>query len=714
MRTLAGLVVLVIIFSLTIPIWLHIRNNPSGPAAAYKGSVKLAGSRKQKLNIGFGDKHRVPVNEGKAFTVTGNTTTTGLITALDNKQHIAGMAVVPKDSRLFQKTDVKIDYRSTAIAMVATTPGMAQPDPVVSAIELGLVASLPQLDTLASCLADQAATDTAYLSHPSSTCLRSLEATITAFQTKANAFTKDTAESRGALAFHKALDSLFPNAYAESGSLLSGKRPGLDKACDQNNGDLHDNDGKESDGVCLKVTEGNTKLQMTNPTARWGLYYIDNNTLPAAAAMPKTWALPSVQQLVSTIAHLAAEDAMASIKKLGGFLGLHTNTDTPAPFLDRLLDAVASWSSDQKSEASLSASTQARTIVAATAGIPRSGDNLQGAAGVQFGVATIATLATQVIVPVVSLVLDAKPQLPQANARIQLLQAVASFVDNHKGQVNDLLSVASGAEKLSSLARTTKLGKVLADLCASSLTDFSLLKAVASYAFRNIEAQITNLLAQQITKAILAAIAGPVGAVKEAIDKGVPVVNLSLNVIKLFDDSWKYGTTDSYTVAANQQAPPAPAAPAPAPKKSTTKNIGNNPGNSVPGRGGPVPAAFVGTWVSYWGYGFGDRTLTIQSNGNAVFTSSATLPSGSSSSDQQLQFTASTPAIVNEYAAFNHSVTSGSTGAVSWGDYNTYQLYVIIDSGVLGAVSGAADGYERIYCKPDVTIASQWQSYCKP
>ncbi len=529
-----------------IVLWFH--RNPD-PTALYHGSVSLGRYSQADLSIGFGDRSRQTVHGSQGFSVPASTITTGIATAVTPQGQLVGMTVVPKDAQAFKTTPVSIDFRSTALALVASSPGMSQPNPIVATVELGLVAKTPELVTLTNDLAAQAAADPSYLAHPDATVVSDLDAVEGAFIVQANNYI--TSHQVSLAPKSSWLDTLVPDAYADSDSSTStssdSSRPAFGSSCDENDSHLKEVYDKEIDGVCLKLT-GSNILQLTNHTERWGLYYLGSSDLvPAAIAAPKTWALPTVEQLVETITKLSAQSALQSVGQLGSLIGLKVQSN-PEPIQQQLMDAMKAWDQNTQVTAVLPDSSSQRTLSEVSTGFPRSDESVQGLTAVRFGGSTVMTIATQVAIPLISMALDTKSDSADPSQQEGLVQAVLDFVQNNQQAIGQLTTAMTNASQLSASQRAALVAQYLAQLSGETLTDKGMRSAMIKYAFNNLADNATDIISSATTNILLDSLAAPVAAVKLAIDEGVPAINLSLNVVQLYQDSWDYGVVDDYSL----------------------------------------------------------------------------------------------------------------------------------------------------------------------
>lgn len=155
-----------------VPIPLGCRHAGDGGEAkaeyrTYEGRV-TAGfvlESVKTLSIRYGRGLSSPVDADGGFEIRGRTESAALLNAVDEDGNVVLQAIYPKTDLLPQQP-ARLDYLTTAVAMVFNRPGFATANPVAAAVLIGYVETIPETRELASLLEEKAKENPSIIQNP--------------------------------------------------------------------------------------------------------------------------------------------------------------------------------------------------------------------------------------------------------------------------------------------------------------------------------------------------------------------------------------------------------------------------------------------------------------------------------------------------------------------------------------------------------------------
>ena len=261
------------------------------------------------------------------FAVIATTAATGLIRTTAANGDIVGMADLPIPVG-FTVSTVTVGFMSTAVALVATSPGITTAEPLTDLVMDREISAMPEVAQLAALLATAAARQGAgYLAHPSAEVLSAMSTAVAALP---NQISADTATLQSTLAAvltaplpsssSTPASAVVPPPFTEAVSGASGEgSPPFQPSCDGPG--IAAQGGREGDRICLSVTKDETNgsgeqvsLSAVNLAPRWAFVYSTSssssgsaaNFLPLAVMQPKKWEISGLADLLSAIGDAVA------------------------------------------------------------------------------------------------------------------------------------------------------------------------------------------------------------------------------------------------------------------------------------------------------------------------------------------------------------------------------------------------------------------------
>ena len=574
--------------------------------------------------------------KGGRVVLKGTPGATGLVAVTASGSPVA-MAVAPK-SGLFAFEEMPLDFRSTAVAQVLLTPGLLTGDGTVDALIEAVAYSLPEIDRIAGALRQEAQREgTLYLDSVDPSTRSAVDEALAALLDRiptvlAGLPTPSTVPSPGTTdgtriesAAHRptgtsagvATLSVHPGAALPAAD--GPERPALETSCDTG---IRNYSGLERDNVCFSRTGGEigetpatVQFTVENRSPRWVLVYLDKteasiadiaaseagllaatvgSLVPDLAIAPKRWTLPGIVDLLGRFASALADSEKANgaktvINLIPG-VEIRKSDDSLG---EQLNLKFREFVQNQRGAADLEVSSRTRMTTVA-AGFPRSDGYsayVSGAAPDELRrvVATTTTLITEVIVPVIRIVLDLKRPKEdpvscggsQDEADLALFAGLTEFTVEHADElgpfgravlgaepgsyVDALKSTAPAALKaiLTSSEPWTLIGRMLFSECPGDdpvSRDFG--GATAAMAEMGVDPKYAesiatdyaaNLVESKIKAAVkdalveyLATMWSGWGTVIKVAEAAPEVANFAFGLIELSVDVWKYDTEDTY------------------------------------------------------------------------------------------------------------------------------------------------------------------------
>lgn len=258
-----------------------IGNNTNNiTTAEYSGSVEIPNGADldiASLKIYSGLSDGVNPSSDGAFQLKMNTDATGLITVKDASENLVMFVAFPKHADLKNKSPI-LSTKNAAISMVFMQPGIIVSDPVLAAVLMKIIETLPETQTLTNLITSKMQLDSYILSHPD-------QEIINALSNATNALLKLAEQNK--------------------------KAKKLLLATDTNTSAFYDADGKDGDRVAVEVSNIETinlpVFHLTNTKSRWVFFYLDHNqsgqpafdsSYPAGLVDPAKFELPNLSDLI--------------------------------------------------------------------------------------------------------------------------------------------------------------------------------------------------------------------------------------------------------------------------------------------------------------------------------------------------------------------------------------------------------------------------------
>ena len=285
----------------------------------YKGSVAEESvlTSAQELSVEYGRGSTATVEEDGGFEIEGRVESAAMLRAVDEFGNTALMCIYPKTDLLPQR-QARLDFMSSAAALVFSRPGFATPDPVAAAVLTAYIEKMPETAELASLLRQKSETNPLILENPDEEVL----ALVADICSKII----DDAEkaSRGDLAmetFYRGAGGSSVYAYPRmAGAVIQGDI-WEDAYGDTRSDWFADADGIDGDGIGMTTSYGGeggrVDIAGINRYMRWVAVYCDpmdeaGNALlpedsselitPAAMLEPRNFSLlPTLSDLLKSI-----------------------------------------------------------------------------------------------------------------------------------------------------------------------------------------------------------------------------------------------------------------------------------------------------------------------------------------------------------------------------------------------------------------------------
>lgn len=556
--------------------------------------------------------------------IRGTKGVTGLV-ALTVNDIPVGLVIAPKTGALALNTP--IDFRSTAVAEILLTPGILTGDGLVDSLTLAVAHSIDATDRLADALRREA-------SDEGTLFLRDLEESTDQLVNEAAAelldrvgatlgnidFTQPSTEpllpESSASAKEMTLLSVGPNRG--SGSTSTAERPELGPMCDIG---VSNYTGLEHDNICFSLINGPVedterlfRLAVENRSPRWATVHLNQSgagiaslasgdistvaertdrVVPDAVIAPKRWALPGVLDLVGRFGKALGDSSTANSAKsiLNVIPGVKLRSSDDS-FAEQLELKFREFSQNMRMELELPLSTHTRLTTVA-AGFPRQ-DGYSGYLSTTFPdeirrlVVTTATLLTEIVTPVVRIILDLKrPGQEEAKCAyeqkvrstnqfneltkfaVENSESIAPFATAVLGSSTDsyiegIASTAPAAMKaiISSPVPWNLIGTSLFPSCdkAEPVKDVSDAAAMLSQVGldpKNAEQIVIEYASDQIVSKLKDSVKDAVvkhlatmwtgwGAVVKVAEAAPEIANFFLGLAELTRETWTFDTEDAY------------------------------------------------------------------------------------------------------------------------------------------------------------------------
>jgi len=489
------------------------------------------------------EQGHLPAEAPHALRIDGARGLSGMVRVRDESDHLAGLTIVPKDDVALLGVhdegplDVPIDYRTTAFGLLATQPGFATSEPTVTVLISALVADLPELDTLAETLEQDAGDDPAYLEDLSGQAIADLTNLILAFQENA-----------------ARLDAELGSNDSGTGttSTTIALRVPIQEQSDPDR--CHPNrvenvivvDTRRQDHVCLTEADFNGtawEVKGRSSTPRWAVARPINAGTPAEEIgfVPgKALAIPELPGLAADLAAAAAEgvfnevanDAIGVCNGLASLVGKRCAEPRP-DFAQPFIDQVSSYFDDADVDLALDGS-ESQTVLSVN-GFGFAGGE---AAGEDIATSVMITFVMTVVAPTIEIFVD----LPFR--RTGLNEVSPEFIKALEDTAASLLpDIAALAEAIRTGGITDRLG-TLADFVGTAVgaaLDEGLVTVVLRDFFLSrgsgAVAEVLVALTQSLSAGVLT-----------WINVGIDVLNAGVTLLMLADDIGGLSTSARYAL----------------------------------------------------------------------------------------------------------------------------------------------------------------------
>ena len=389
-----------------------------------RGMVELPEDLARRVENGsvtFGGEE-LPL-EYESFTVEGIPGRVGLLEVVDPVGRVVAARVLPQSAD-WGYLDASVDLRSTAAAVVMTTPGVASADPYLDLVLLAALEEAPLLDTAAALIERAARNDPDWydrrLEILAGVLPQLLEQALDGLDAAWSTSDQpgDVAAAGGPapigevrLASFDATSVVLPGAPA---------RPSCDGSA------MGDVDGLERDGVCifpaspsvsLDDTDGAQMFVAENRTARWVVVFGGEAAVPVALIPPKRWAVPHARTLARLIAEASTTTGPVSwFRERLEVLGVEYLRED-ATFLEKLELALAPYLQAPLTYFTVPGGLLAGGLTTAAVGTPdmAAEDDPRVIAGA--AVSTYLTLTTEIIAPTMAIAMNVRRLADERDAR---------------------------------------------------------------------------------------------------------------------------------------------------------------------------------------------------------------------------------------------------------------------------------------------------------
>lgn len=257
-----------------LPVNMQVVEIGTGPDAisvntqVYEGRIDLpfgVGPALATLRVKSGIGGIAPVSADGRFQARMNVEATALLRVADSDNNTYLIKLFPKSEELKAENPI-IDAKSTAVALMALQPGVITTDPIIDAVILALLESLPEIDILADQIAREVSAGSFRVNSEFSPAL------LGALRHASYAISIVSYEDLLARTFSGRLKlllaTLFRHAITPAKADVTFGNPCTDLYSDRFSGD---SDNK--DGVCIGAESSNlgrnTTFYFSNPRTRW-------------------------------------------------------------------------------------------------------------------------------------------------------------------------------------------------------------------------------------------------------------------------------------------------------------------------------------------------------------------------------------------------------------------------------------------------------------
>lgn len=420
--------------------------------------------RGQKFRVTFGDRASSAPST-QTYRTLGTRDATGLLRATAANGDVVALNVIPAPSG-FTIKDSDTGFRSTAVALIAMSPGLLTADPYADMMLLREISQLYDIDVLVEQLQHAARVDgTGYLKHPQPGIESTIASAVTDLE---SGMPNDATTIRGDASIVTTPPPSTVPQPSSGGTLPGSPQPSSSWAAPNFRSSAPSNHpsscdgaglaplgGFEGDDICLTALDDQTPPDVTteqvsvravNLAPRWAILSRpnENDILPSGIITPKTWSVPGLSDLLSAVADAVANSSDANAYKgaaawLDNIIGVSYHPYYGADdFLTALQLSIRRFAAPSVSNLTLTpdASRQIETL---TLGQPWADD--PGLPPTSSGWRTILpsllTVYDGVIKPIVLVVMDIKSASEDAK------QAAATSEENQQTQA----AIKSGVTK---------------------------------------------------------------------------------------------------------------------------------------------------------------------------------------------------------------------------------------------------------------------------
>ncbi|SHO52966.1 MopE-related protein [Desulfopila aestuarii] len=303
----------------------------------YTGSIKMPnGYNPNKFFINSGIAGQTSISSDGLFVAEMNSDATTLLEVIDSNGSSYLLKVFAKSNEI-REVNPEINAKSTAISMIAIQSGILTTKPMIDAMVLALIESLPETEILASEIEKELENGTFKLSdsHLSTSIL---EKCADANKALSSMNITDIANfnyfKKIELNIGKVIDAFIPNANAEWIGF---------NCFDVNTLYLYDSDNIDRDGICfsgdIKQSGYDSILSAKNRLGRWSVFGVNNQEGFNAIdwVEPRNISFPGADDILQEILKLGFQGAPSFFKKI------FTDQDDQRLFIDRLTDILSSY-----------------------------------------------------------------------------------------------------------------------------------------------------------------------------------------------------------------------------------------------------------------------------------------------------------------------------------------------------------------------------------
>ncbi len=278
-----------------LPVPLGCRRGGEGYEAraqyrTYEGRItagSVLGSGKA-LTVNYGRGQSSPVDANGGFRINGRTESAALLTATDEEGNVVLQSIYPKTDHLPQRP-ARLDYLSTAVAMVFNRPGFATANPVAAAVLTRYIETIPETQELAALLEDKAKENPSIIRNPDEEVFALLSKICQKVVEDAEKAGAGNLAATGAAVRVKGAGFAAPRPRDVKASCgipgIWGETPG-----DTANAYFSDADGVDGDGVDMITSwqgQGNADFKGINRYMRWVAVYCDPLGPDGKAELPQ-------------------------------------------------------------------------------------------------------------------------------------------------------------------------------------------------------------------------------------------------------------------------------------------------------------------------------------------------------------------------------------------------------------------------------------------